>query len=203
MAVIYENVREELDTGDIVLFSGKGGISEWIKGFTRSKWSHVGMVIKDKAWDMVLLWESTTLSNIDDLETGRKKKGVQLVALSERIDNYTGEVSVRRLITEKTPQMVEALKDLRNEIKERSYEESMIELIKSAYDGPLGQNTQDLSSLFCSELVAEAYMRMGLLPVGTLPSNEYTPKDFSSERNLQLLKEAKLGNEILVTTKKA
>ncbi|MEZ5578085.1 MAG: hypothetical protein R3F40_00820 [Candidatus Competibacteraceae bacterium] len=33
-------------TGDILLFSGKGGISEGIKFFTLSKWSHVGMVYK-------------------------------------------------------------------------------------------------------------------------------------------------------------
>jgi hypothetical protein len=42
----------------------------------------------------------------------------------------------------------------------------------------LGINKEDLSSLFCSELVAEAYQKMGLL-TEQLPSNEYIPKDFS------------------------
>lgn len=59
-----------------------------------------------------------------------------------------------------------------------------LELIKAAYGGWLGDNKENLSSLFCSELVAEAYQRMGLLPeVGSAhkvkPSNEYTSRFFS------------------------
>jgi hypothetical protein len=65
-----------------------------------------------------------------------------------------------------------------------------MELLKAAYDGIGGKSSgEDLSSLFCSELVAEAYQAMGLLPEYPkgLPSNEYTPLDFSSHRNLKLL----------------
>ena len=40
----YEEIRGELKTCDILLFSGKGAISHGIKLFTFSKWSHVGMV---------------------------------------------------------------------------------------------------------------------------------------------------------------
>jgi len=58
-----------------------------------------------------------------------------------------------------------------------------LELLKSAYDGPFGKNEEDLSSLFCSELVAEAYQRLGLLTEGT-PSNEFTPADFGGDINL-------------------
>ena len=113
----YEDIRENLKTGDIVLFSGKGGISHGIKLVTNSKWSHVGMVLR--------------------------------------------------------------LPDS-----------------KAAYDGPLGHNEEDLSSLFCSELVAEAYQRIGLL-TSAMPSNEYTPKDFAERRGLKLEK-GKLGEEISV-----
>ena len=77
-----------------------------------------------------------------------------------------------------------------------------MELIKAAYDGWLGENQEDLSSLFCSELVAESYQRMGLLSSASsaLPSNEFTPKDFSSDGKppLKLLKNAKLAKEIFV-----
>lgn len=90
--------------------------------------------------------------------------------------------------------MLETLSQFRQEMKGRPYEEDEIELIKAAYDGPLGRNTEDLRSLFCSELVAEAYQRMGLLS-DAQPANEYTPKDFSDEGELVLLK-GKLGKEI-------
>lgn len=73
-------------------------------------------------------------------------------------------------------------------------------MLRAVYDGPLGRNrTEDDSSYYCSELVAEAYQRMGLLPTSP-PANEYTPHDFSSERKepLSLLLDATLDAEVLV-----
>jgi len=192
----YDNLRPNLKTGDLVLFSGKGGVSTGIKWFTHSKWSHVGMVARLPEWDVVLLWESTTLANIADIESGQERKGVQLVPLSERIRKCNGEVSIRLLENiDRTPEMLKELSLLRAEVKNRPYEQSKIELFKAAYDGPFGANTEDLSSLFCSELVAEAYQRMGLLSEKK-PSNEYTPKDFSEAAKLKLLKGGKLTGEI-------
>ncbi len=197
MTSSYESMRGSLRTGDIVLFSGKGGLSTGIKHFTRCKWSHVGMVLALEEFDLHMLWESTTLSNIADAETGKELRGVQLVPLSERIRRYDGEVAIRRLIVDREPGMGLALAELRQEIKGRPYEENVLELVRSAYDGPFGANTEDLSSLFCSELVAEAYQRMGLLPE-SLPSNEYTPRDFSSKGELKLLL-GSIGPEILIS----
>lgn len=77
--------------------------------------------------------------------------------------------------------MVLALNNFRHEISGRPYETNKIELLKAAYDGLFGDNKEDLSSLFCSELIAEAYQKMGLL-TEKLPSNEYIPKDFSEEK---------------------
>ncbi|NQV35406.1 MAG: hypothetical protein HQ515_22120 [Phycisphaeraceae bacterium] len=196
----YGKVRPALKTGDIVLFSGKGGISTGIKWFTDSKWSHVGMVLRLPEWDAVLLWESTTLGNIADVESGKEHKGVQLVPLSERIQKYQGEASIRLLDIERTPEMLKKLSLLRAEVKGRQYEKHKIELFKAAYDGPFGANREDLSSLFCSEMVAEAYQRMGLLSEKKA-SNEYTPRDFCDKAKvkLKLLKGAKLAKEVLVS----
>jgi hypothetical protein len=54
-----------------------------------------------------------------------------------------------------------------------------------------------LSSLFCSELVAEVYQKMGLL-TEKLPSNEYIPKDFSTEKSLSLELGYSLQKEIAI-----
>ena len=91
--------------------------------------------------------------------------------------------------------MLETLSSFRQEMKHRSFEKSKLEIIKAVYDGPFGKNETDLSSLFCSELIAEAYQRMGLLD-SSLPSNEFTPKDFSEKGSLKLLLGASLGHEI-------
>jgi len=181
----YEDIRDTLDTGDIVLFSGKGRISGLIKWVTKSEWSHIGMVLRLVEWNMLLLWESTTLSKIKDIQSGEARQGVQLVPLSERLKGYDGRVGIRRLNYFDKYQAVDtmALMEFRREVKGRPYERSKLELLKSAYDGPFGKNEEDLSSLFCSELVAEAYQRLGLLTEGT-PSNEFTPADFGGDINL-------------------
>ena len=88
--------------------------------------------------------------------------------------------------------------EFREGVRNRPYEKSEIELIKSAYDGPWGHNEEDLSSLFCSELVAEAYQRVGLLS-NKKPSNEYTPKDFTDGKKLSLPEGGSLGKEIIIS----
>ncbi|MGQ9499456.1 MAG: hypothetical protein ACUVQ6_03695 [Dissulfurimicrobium sp.] len=133
-------------------------------------------------------WESTTLSDIKDAETGKLTKGVQRVELSERLERCFAkgyEISVRQLSKELTNNMILALNNFRHEVSGRPYETSKIELLKAAYDGLFCDNKEDLSSLFCSELVAEAYQKMGLLPKNP-PANEYIPKDFSEEKSLSL-----------------
>ena len=193
----YAAIRNNLATGDIVLFSGKGGISAGIKIGTFSRWSHVGMVVRLPEYDFVTLWESTTLVDLNDLDTRRPIKGVQLVPMSTRLRDYSGDVAVRHLTEEARAAMdIPELMRLRREIAGRPYEQYEIELIRAAYDGPFGRNVEDLSSLFCSELVAEAYQRMALV-TETKPSNEYTPADFGEGRGL-VLETGALGPEIML-----
>jgi hypothetical protein len=195
----YETLRKNLRTGDLVLFSGKGAMSHGIKLFTSSKWSHVGMVLKLPDTDTIFLWESTTLLNLADAIDGKRKKGVQLVLLSDRIKTYDGDASIRHLQNfSVSVSRYEKLMKLRKSFRNKPYEKSQIELLKSAYDGPWGHNEEDLSSLFCSELVAEAYQCLGLIS-NKIPSNEFTPKDFTEEKDMKLALGASLGKEILVT----
>lgn len=172
--IYNDSLRAKLKTGDLVLFSGKGGISAGIKWATLSRWSHVGMIVVLPEYDFVTVWESTTLSSLVDLDTKIPRKGVQLVPLSSRIEGYDGEVAVRQLEgVSFDNDDNKNLMQLRRELAGREYEQNKIELIKAAYDGPLGRNSEDLTSLFCSELVAEAYQRLGLLSEDKR-SSEYT-----------------------------
>ncbi|MDQ5908338.1 MAG: hypothetical protein QG599_429 [Pseudomonadota bacterium] len=100
----YETIRDQLKKGDVLLFSGKGGISEGIKFFTLSKWSHVGMVYRledpHDANGTVFCWESTTLNDLADADSGKLTQGVQRVELSERLERCFAkgyEISVRQL----------------------------------------------------------------------------------------------------------
>ncbi len=177
----YAEHRSEMRTGDILLFSGNGLISRGIQAITGSPWSHVALVLEVPLYDFVCCFESTTLSDIPDLTTGAPVKGVQLVPLSQRLDTYDGDkIAWRRVEARRTPAMIAAALAVRQEFAGRPYEENQLELIRSALDTfTLKQNQPDASSVFCSELAAILWQRMGWMK--PLSPNEFTPADFAGD----------------------
>ena len=146
-----------------------------------------------------------------DIETGKVRKGVELVPLSLKVfSGWYDRVAVRRLTGINDKQREEMYKQLllfRKEVQGRPYEKNTIELILASIDAQekylsfLRNTHEDLSSLFCSELVAEAYKRMGILHT-TKFSNEFTPDDFSSARDSELkLNFGKLEPEVYIELK--
>jgi hypothetical protein len=224
----YRHVRKELKTGDIVLFSRKNvpmTLWQWI---TDCRWTHVGMVIRSDETRQVLLWESTTLSNLRDHFTGRFKAGVQAVLLSRRIETYNGDVAFRQLDCSLDDQakrlMDERLYEFRKIVQDRPFETNFAELLRAFIDvcrshtkPPKSQSSDTIDrspkirkgryrsrrwdSLFCSELVAAAYQAMGLLDPAVKPANEYTPRDFSEDPRTPLCLNfgASLGEETGIT----
>ena len=190
----YNQIRADLNTFDIVLWSGTGNLSKFIQMGTQSLWSHVGMVLRTEP-DLVMLWEST-------LEEDHS--GVQLTPLSKSV---YGSVAVRRMNIPGgiTTEMNAGLARARLDFADRKFEASWMEFMKAGWDGPFGKNTKDLTTLFCAELIAETLMMCGLLEDETVsgkPSNEYTPKDFSTEETdpkaVPLLKGATLEDEVMI-----
>jgi len=74
----YENMRDDLRTGDLVFCSGSYFFSRAIQQFTRSIWSHVGVIYKDPTLQRVFVLESETLI------------GVRLAPLSKYLADYHG-----------------------------------------------------------------------------------------------------------------
>ncbi len=182
----YQQIRPKLKMGDIVLFAGTGLFSAAIRWATDSEWTHVGIVVPMEfgGQSMVLLWESTALLKVKDYQTGMVDDGVQLTPLSERIKHARGHVAIRQLNNPLEPRQIETLARLREDWKHIKYERDIFELMRAAYDGPFGENCEDLSFFFCSELVAEAFQRLGLCP-NDPASNEYVPAEFSKSSGQQ------------------
>jgi hypothetical protein len=178
---IYENIRNELNTGDIILFSGRALFSRIVQIGTRSPWSHIGIVVRfTTPFDFVALWES-------DITIG----GVQLTNLSARIKKYKGQVVVRHLEgTSLGINEINIFHAVREELKLRPYQVNKFEMIRAAYDKGLWlakAQEKDISSLFCSELVAETLQRIGILNPD-LSSNEFTPGDFDENAKLDMIR---------------
>jgi hypothetical protein len=193
----WEFVRHQLQSGDLVLYAGgKGAFCATIKRLTRSKWAHVGMVIRDRPTEEPLLWESVTDEDMGDLETGQARGGVRLVLMEPALTAYSGAVAVRLVTVKRTKKRLADLAAFREEMRGVPFEKSRVQLLRANRDR---NAAEDLTSVFCSELVAKAYMRMGLL--SEKPScNNYAPKDFTTDRDppLRLRHRASLGPEVVV-----
>lgn len=156
----YEDIRDQLRTGDLVLFGGKGWISDAIKFVRRSPVSHVEVVLESKLLvegepaqgRMVLLIGSTTL---------RGKTGVQVNRMSTILEAYRGRVWVARLSAA-----------TRDRFDEQSFLDYMLHQNGKPYDVwqllpfllPFLPVPDDDKRLYCSELVARGFARSGILP---------------------------------------
>jgi chloramphenicol 3-O-phosphotransferase len=84
----YSDLRADLKTGDLVFFSGQSAFSRAVQLFSASPWSHVGMVLNLPQYDFICLYEATALFDVRDLDSGVFRDGVQLVPLSQRLEQY-------------------------------------------------------------------------------------------------------------------
>ena len=157
---------------DIILFSGKGFFSRLIQLGGLTKFSHVGIMVDDEH-----LLESTTLSNIPDIITGKYKSGVQVVKLKDRLSNYNGKIYHRPLERKLGVVQEGDLLEAADKYHEREYEASRWDLIKSEIDF-LPNPASDLTTLFCSELVVQVLKDIGLYETDR-PSDDYTPAEVS------------------------
>ena len=185
---------ENMRTGDLVLFSGTCNVGKLIKLVQRNTWSHVGMIVMDSNYDFPCLYESTHSDKIIDLDTQKITQGVQMVSFLDKVKFYPGNIGYRRLTNVADHELNhDAFNELKKSLQGKAFENSIWQIVKAKYDGPLGANREDLSSLFCSELIAASYQAFGLLPESKIrTSNEYTPSDFSSP-GFTLCKNAQLS----------
>ena len=202
----YQELREQLKTGDIVLFSGKGRISRWIRwfcslfgGLKKIKYSHIGMVIvasKQEVADFIAAdkpeFKKLIGQIIDRADDGINDlimlfestsirggfKGVRLVPLSEVLQTYSGSVTLRQLRPQRPCMDIVALKNFVKGTLGKPYETHLVELMASAVDIVDWYTKDNDTDFFCSELVAAVFKLWRLLP-DSVPASEYTPEDFA------------------------
>jgi len=74
----YDDARKSLKTGDLIFCSGRYWISHVIQFFSKSTFSHVGIIYRDEELDRVLILESEIFY------------GVRLAPLSKYLKDYHG-----------------------------------------------------------------------------------------------------------------
>ena len=156
----YSAIRGTLQTGDVIAFNGTDFLSGLFRRFTRSRYSHVGMVVV-----FADLREGERVFVLEALD----KKGVVLMPLSAKLYEYQGQAWWFQLQAGDHAGTVPAT------VRERIYEYLMQQLGKQ-YDyqdikqivqkilkvGRALSRAEDTTRLICSELVARALQQAGL-----------------------------------------
>lgn len=154
-------------TGDLFLCSGSGPVSRAIRIFSRSRWSHVGMFVVPedvgiKTESKLLILESTTLSDVVDIISGSGFQGVQICDAGSRIFSYCGVTAIRKKRHRLSPLENEGLKAVIREHHGKPYEKENRDLL-AALIPAFQDDEKDLSSIFCSELIAEIMKSWGMM----------------------------------------
>jgi hypothetical protein len=168
----------EIATGDVLLFCGSHPLHRRQQEVSGCPWAQVALAVL-LTDGRELVFEATRLSNCPDVLRGEVVQGVQLACLSTRVDAFEGAVAVRRLDPPLCPRRVARLVEFVREVHGLPFNDSRWEAGRAWYR----RNTvSDGRSYFCSELVAAAYQRVGLVvppPDGVSPNN-FIPADFST-----------------------
>ncbi len=177
----YDEVRSFMQPGDVIAYGGYTWVSEIIKWSTRSKVSHLGVILQTRALSeksqtrfFNLVVESTKWNGFVGVGQGR---------LSDRLNSYHGEVwwlplkpQVRQAFDEGT------FFDFIYGSQYRPFD--LPQAVQAAIDfaGRHGSdvhdsfhNQEDLSKFYCSELVAAALEAAGVVP--KVNTSEVTPID--------------------------
>ncbi len=179
----YEDLQRDATTFDLLLWCGGSEISSIIRTFTRTDWySHVGMVVRLKNDPEVYTYESDWDSKTVDLLTNTRKNGPRLVNVREKMKNYDGPFfAYRRLhlpaIIEHRPGLSQALEDFMYRTTDAHYEYNLFELFRNIYRG----NVQNTHAYFCTELVAQVLIELGIL-VPLSATNNYKVNDYEEKQ---------------------
>jgi hypothetical protein len=174
----YDQVRQQLQTGDLLFCSGSYLFSGLIQRFTRSVWSHVGVIYRDDTLQRMFVLES---------EAGI---GVRLVPLSKYLRDYhgrrrpyRGQIAVGRLQSGVDDGRLRQVISFGMDELTRPYDNSEILRIALRIALRVTRRTHDRKYI-CSELVHEAFRRAGVtLQVG---DGYISPDDLWRSPELQL-----------------
>jgi hypothetical protein len=157
----YTDIKDNLDTGDLVFFCSDDYYSKCIRKFGNCVFSHVGLIIKLN--DIVFILECDLDGSYDFLSKKENKHGVHLVQLDEKIYNYDGYMfGYKKLINGKiNKNELDKLIKLTNNI---SFDTSHLNLLGTVFKNNLYSRMLNTNNkMFCSQYLAFIYKKLGII----------------------------------------
>lgn len=181
----YNNLRNSLQTGDLLFCSGNYPISKAIEKVTGSVWSHVGIVYKVESLKRILLLES-----VEDV-------GVRFAPLSKYLEDYKGDrkpydgqMVIARFSGGLSQEQVNEIISFGMDELTRPYDRDEALKILSRVVLGIGKEAHDREYL-CSELVFECFQKAGI-------HLNYDPLGFISPQDIWLDPHVELVTKIQV-----
>ncbi len=185
-------------SGDVWLFTGRKIADRAVRAATNSPVNHVAMAL---AVDDLppMLWHAELGRSSRDLWTGEMQRGAQLQllvdAVSVWVHRYGQRACFRQLEPAATTDMENAALSVVDEYSGRRFPTGP--RMAAAWLRGRARRAASFEDVYCAELVALTYQRMGLLD-DRRPPNWYDPGRFWSGDRLTLDQSAELGPEIAV-----
>ena len=193
-AVPWSDVVGQLNTGDILSFSGTSQLDYAIQLIEGEPYTHVGMVLKfdDNLW----FWDAPGEGNTyyDPVSKNPNQTGARVADLKTILDYYMGpqggevEMWWRQLQPSITPDQQTALMTFVKLADGTPFPGTDLKLPKpwnlgegfaASWAFGVKANCTMAGSFFCAQLVAQSFMSMGMLPLSP-PANAYDPAIFNS-----------------------
>jgi hypothetical protein len=197
-AISLDEAASVTRSGDIWLFTGRKLADRAIRAATNSPVNHVAMVL---AIDDLppLLWHAELGRSMTDVWTGEPQRGAQLHRLTDAADTWVNRYGQRAYFRQLDPDVTAAMEDAAlgvvQEMSGRRFP-TTLGLVGHWLKGR-ARRAVSREDIYCAELVALTYQRMGLLSEER-PVNWYDPGKFWSGDRLELAGGATLGREIAV-----
>jgi hypothetical protein len=179
----WSDLVGEMQTGDLILFSGTSSESEWIKLFTGGQFSHSAMIYQPDPSQPPLMWQEAPDGIVNDPHTGTLHGGAQLgdaLGATEIITNQYLDVPYYvKLNWERPSTLNQTILDVINNYEERPFG-TVLQMALNYAIGHFYDQATDQSSIFCAELVAITFQALGLLDTSH-PPNWYSPNSYGTD----------------------
>jgi hypothetical protein len=189
---LSELIRTEGQTGDIILFEGWSVFGLFEECVTTSPYSHVAMLVRDPVTKDLYVWESSNADDLVDHISNQHKDGPRLINAHDKIGEYLSKygtgIIYRRLVKPRkstvfSPSTWSWLSGFMKRESPKHFEKFPLTMAESWTHTSLPSIQGDLSSVFCSEEVANTWIQAGV-PLYR-PADKYCPQDFSAaDQNL-------------------
>ena len=185
--MLNKNIIENLETGDIILYSEKKYFYERvIQYFTNSKYTHIAMILKDPIYinpslKGLYIIESG-VESFNDAEDNEKKFGVQIVSFDKIMEKWEGEIFVRKLHYKRDKDFYKKLSEVHEIVHNKPYDLLPQDWIEAALG--IG-HIKRTNTFWCSALISYIYIKLGLLDK-FMDWTLVTPNEFGTENNKSL-----------------